>query len=129
KWEEVEGDGRVTSPIFIVPESMLSASGPPPLKELYVIVNSKLGPEFKLTDRTIAGVLGRSIAVALTSALRAQVALIKVGAQRHGIALRIARVDDAFNHPSRGPFDGQYMKALYEIAAAARRSATALAAH
>ena len=34
------------------------------------IVNSKLGPEFKMPDRSIAGVLGRSIAVALTAALR-----------------------------------------------------------
>jgi len=127
KFEELHGDGTVTSPIFIVPESMLSASSTarPPVKELYVIVNSKLGPEFKLIDRTIAGVLGRSIAVALTSALRAQIALIRVGAQRHGIALRIARVDEAFNHPSRGPFDGQYMKALYAFGVAAGKSGTA----
>jgi Patatin-like phospholipase len=127
KFEELHGDGTVTSPIFIVPESMLAAGSTarPPVRELYVIVNSKLGPEFKQTDRTIAGVLGRSIAVALTSALRAQVALIRIGAQRHGIALRIAQVDEAFNHPSRGPFDGQYMKALYEFGVAAGKSGTA----
>ena len=45
----------------------------PPLSQIYVIVNSKLGPEFKMPDRNIPGVLGRSIGVALTSALRAEI--------------------------------------------------------
>ena len=57
---------------------------------------SKLGPEFKMPDRNIPGVLGRSIGVALTAALRAEVMLIYIGAQRHGIALRIAHVDPSF---------------------------------
>jgi hypothetical protein len=97
----------------------------PPLGQLYVLVNSKLGPEFKMTERNIPGVLGRSIAVALTAALRVEVMLVHAGAQRHGIALRIAYVDPAFDHPSRGPFDGKYMQALYEVGAAAGKKGTA----
>ncbi len=57
----------------------------PPLSELYVIVNSKLGPEFSMPSRSIASVLGRAIAVALTQALRSQLMLVYAGAQRHGI--------------------------------------------
>ena len=45
--------------------------------------------------------------------------------QRHGIGLRIAHVDAAFNHPSRGPFDGKYMQALYEFGVAAGKNGTA----
>jgi hypothetical protein len=63
--------------------------------------------------------------VALTSALRADVMLLYVGAQRHSIAVRIAHVDPAFNHPSRGPFDGKYMQALYEFGVAAGKKGTA----
>jgi hypothetical protein len=70
-------------------------------------------------------VLGRSIAVALTAALRVEVMLVHAGAQRHGIALRIAYVDPAFDHPSRGPFDGKYMQALYEVGVAAGKKGTA----
>jgi hypothetical protein len=127
RFQEVHGDGTLTAPFFVVPESMLSASSAsrPPLSQIYVIVNSKLGPEFKMPDRNIAGVLGRSIGVALTSALRAQVALLYVGAQRHGIGLRIAHVDPAFDHPSRGPFDGKYMQALYEFGVAAGKRGAA----
>ena len=127
RFEEMHNDGTLTAPFFVVPESMLSASSAsrPPLTQLYVIVNSKLGPEFQMSDRSIPSVLGRSIAVALTAALQADVSLIRVGAQRHGIALRIAHVDATFNYPSRGPFDGKYMQALYDVGVAAGKSGTA----
>jgi hypothetical protein len=127
RFAEMHGDGTLTAPFFVVPQSMLSArpSIPPPLDQVYLIVNSKLGPEFKMPERNVPGVLGRSIAVALTAALQAEVALLAVGAQRHGVALHLAHVDDRFDHPSRGPFDGQYMKALYEFGAAAGKKGTA----
>jgi hypothetical protein len=128
--KEMHGDATLTTPFFVVPESMLAdkSSSRPPLQEVYVIVNSKLGPEFKMPDRNIPGVLGRSIAVALTAALRSEVALLHVGAQRHGISLRIAHVDSGFDHPSRGPFDGKYMEALYEVGVAAGKKGTAFEA-
>jgi hypothetical protein len=127
RFEEMHNDGTLTAPFFAIPESMIAAGGPsrPPLAQLYVIVNSKLGPEFQMPSRTIPGVLGRSIAVALTAALRAEVMLIQVAAQRHGIALHIAHVDSAFNVPSRGPFDGKYMQALYDFGVTAGKKGTA----
>jgi Patatin-like phospholipase len=127
KFQELHGDGTLTTPFFVVPETMLStrSTSRPPFGQLYVLVNSKLGPEFKMPDRNVPGILGRSIAVALTAALRAEVMLIYVGAQRHGIALRIAHVDPSFDHPSRGPFDGKYMQALYEVGLAAGKKGTA----
>jgi hypothetical protein len=127
KFQELHGDGTLTAPFFVVPESMLSprSTTRPPFSQLYVLINSKLGPEFKMPDRNVAGVLGRSIGVALTSALRAEVMLVYIGAQRHGIALRMAPVDPTFDHPSRGPFDGKYMQALYEVGVAAGKKGTA----
>ncbi len=127
KFHELHGDGTLTAPFFVVPDTMLSPRGAtrPPFGQLYIIVNSKLGPEFKMPDRNIPGILGRSIGVALTAALRAEVMLVYIGAQRHGITLRIAHVDPSFDHPSRGPFDGQYMQALYEVGVAAGKKGTA----
>jgi Patatin-like phospholipase len=127
KFEEMHSDGTITSPFFVVPESMFSANAKsrPPFSQLYVIVNSKLSPEFGMPGRSIPGVLGRSIAVALTTALRSEVMLVSVGAQRHGIALRIAHVDPTFNYPSRGLFDGKYMQALYDVGVAAGKKGTA----
>src|SRR5262245_736886 len=127
KFHELHGDGTLTAPFFVVPEAMLSAYSTSrlPFSQLYVLVNSKLGPEFKMPDRNIPGVLGRSIGVALTAALRTEVMLTYVGAQRHGVALRIAHVDPAFDHPSRGPFDGKYMQALYDVGVAAGKKGAA----
>jgi hypothetical protein len=78
-----------------------------------------------MAERNIPEVLGRAIAVALTSALRAQVALISAAAPRHGIALHVAQVPGSFDHPSRGPFDGRYMQALYDFGVAAGKQGTA----
>jgi hypothetical protein len=129
RFEEAHGDGTLTAPFFVLPESMLSAASTarPPVSQVYVIVNSKLDPEFRMPERNIPGVLGRSIGVALTSALRSEVALLSVGAKHHGIGLRVAHVDPAFDFPSRGPFDGKYMQALYEFGVAAGRKGTAFA--
>ncbi len=129
QFQEMHGDGTLTAPFFVAPESMLAPGSTtrPPISQLYVIVNSKLGPEFNMPSRSIPGVLGRSIAVALTAALRAELMLVHVGAQRHRIDLRIAHVADAFNFPSRGPFDGKYMQALYEFGVAAGKTGTAFA--
>jgi predicted acylesterase/phospholipase RssA len=62
RFQEIHGDATLTTPFFVVPESMLAAGNAsrPPLSQLYLIVNSKLGPEFKMSDRNIPGVLGRS---------------------------------------------------------------------
>jgi hypothetical protein len=120
----MHNDGTLTAPFFVLPESMLNTNSPPSIPALYLLVNSKLDPEFKMPDADIPGVLGRSISVALTAALRAQVSLLRVGAQRHGIPLRIAHIDPQFNHPSRGPFDGKYMQALYQFALEAGKKGT-----
>jgi hypothetical protein len=127
RFEEMHNDGTLTAPFFAIPEAMFSAgsSSRPPMSQLYVVVNSKLVPEFQMPTRNLVGVLARSIAVALTSALRAEVMLIYVGAQRQGIGLRIAYVDPAFNFPSRGPFDGRYMQQLYERGVEAGKKGTA----
>jgi hypothetical protein len=125
RFHEIHGDATLTTPFFVVPEAMLSRTSPPPMNQIYIIVNSKLGPEFKMADRNLPGVLGRSIGVALTAALRSELALLHVAAQRHGMSLSIAHVDPAFDHPSRGPFDGQYMAALYAVGLAAGKNGTA----
>src|SRR5258708_8689640 len=82
KFHELHGDGTLTAPFFVVPDTMLSPRGAtrPPFGQLYIIVNSKLGPEFKMPDRNIPGILGRSIGVALTAALRAGSKFVYIGA-------------------------------------------------
>src|SRR5262249_61449016 len=66
KFHELHGDGTLTAPFFVMPETMLSArsTSRPPLNQLYVIVNSKLGPAFKMPYRNIHDGLCGSIGFA-----------------------------------------------------------------
>jgi hypothetical protein len=128
KFHEMHSDGTITAPFFVMPEALLSSTSGGarvPLSDLYILVNSKLGPEFKMPDRNVASVLGRSIAVALTAALRAEIMIVHAGAHRHGIGVHVAYVDGGFDFPSRGPFDGKYMQALYEFGVAAGKKGNA----
>jgi hypothetical protein len=126
RFEEMHGDGTLTAPFFVLPEPMLAhaSRARPPLGQVYVIVNSRPAAAFKMADRNVPGVLGRSIGVALTSALQSEVSLLSLAGQRLGFSLQIAQIDPAFNYPSHGPFDGKYMQALYEFGLGASQKGT-----
>jgi hypothetical protein len=126
KFQEMHNDGTLTAPFFVAPEAMFTgnASGRLP-SELYVVINSKLNSEFSVTEHRLSLILGRAIGVGLTAALRAELLLTVGGAQRQGINLSIAHVDDSFSHPARGLFDPDYMKALFEFGQQAAKGGNA----
>ena len=55
KFEELHSDGTITAPFFVVPELMLGvgSTSRPPLDQLYLIINSRLGHDFSMPDRSI----------------------------------------------------------------------------
>jgi predicted acylesterase/phospholipase RssA len=115
---ELHNDGTITAPFFIAPESVLAGTSTVhlPVKEVYVIANAKLSPQFEFTtppQTTV--VLGRSIAVALRAGLRVELLLTLAAAQKLGITVNVAQIDPEFDHPSRGAFDPDYMQALYQF--------------
>ena len=125
KFQEMHNDGTLTAPFFVAPEAMFSgASGRLP-PEVYVIINSKLNPEFSVTEHRLSLILGRSIGVGLTAALRAELLLTLAGAQRQGITLNVSHVDESFSHPAHGLFDPDYMKALFEFGQQAAKGGSA----
>jgi predicted acylesterase/phospholipase RssA len=118
KFQELHLDGTVSAPFFVAPEGTLSANGARlPTSQLYVIVNSKLTSEFYLPDRHVKMILARTIGVALTTELRAELLLITTAAQRLGLAFDAAYIPDSFQQISRSLFDGEYMEALYKLGA------------
>jgi hypothetical protein len=115
--QELHNDGTITAPFFIAPEQVLAGTGTVqlPTKELYVIANAKLSQQFEMTTPQTALVLGRSISLALQSGLRVELLLTLAAAQKQGISVNVAQIDAEFEHPSRGAFDPDYMKALYDF--------------
>jgi predicted acylesterase/phospholipase RssA len=116
--QELHNDGTITAPFFIAPESVLGGTGTVhlPTKQLYVIANAKLSQQFDVTTPQTAIVLGRSISLALQSGLRIELLLTLAAAQRQGMSLSVAQIDPEFQHPARGAFDPDYMKALFDFA-------------
>jgi predicted acylesterase/phospholipase RssA len=116
--QELHNDGTITAPFFIAPESVLAGTGTVhlPTRQLYVIANAKLSQQFDMTTMQTVGVLGRSIALALQSGLRIELLLTLAAAQKQGIGLSVAQIDEEFQHPARGAFDPEYMKALFDFA-------------
>ena len=116
--QEMHNDGTITAPFFIAPTSVLARTGTVhlPTKELYVIANAKLSQQLDVTTPQTTVVLGRSISLALQAGLRIELLLTLAAAQKQGISLSVAQIDPEFEHPSRGAFDPDYMKALFDFA-------------
>jgi patatin-like phospholipase len=126
QFQEMHGDGGATGPLYFGPEAYLSPASPLrfPATGVYAIFNGKLTNEFYLPSRTTAGILGRSIGIALKAGGRLQLALAGVAAQKAGIPFEITYVDDGFAQVGRGLFDSKYMNALYDYGLAQGRVET-----
>jgi Patatin-like phospholipase len=116
QFQEMHGDGGASGPLFFGPEAYLMPGTPLrlPATGLYAIFNGKLSTEFYLPSRTTAGILGRSIGIALKAGGRLQLALAGIAAQKANIPLNFTYVDEGFEQVGRGLFDPKYMNALYD---------------
>ena len=126
-FREMHADGALAGPFFVAPLAALSATSPfrLPASELYIVLNSKLTPDFGVTDRSPISVLGRSFSVALKGAARVALANVYPVARRSDTAFKLTYIDAAFAQPSRGAFDPDYMQALFDFGAAKGRDGAA----
>jgi hypothetical protein len=116
-FKEMHADGGTGGPFFVGPESWLTGNGSfrLPTHELYVIVNGKLGPEFEVTPPNTLGVLGRAFSAAVKTGTRVEIAGAAAASRRDAITFKLAHIAESFDHPSRGLFDPDYVKALYDF--------------
>jgi hypothetical protein len=118
--QELHADGGIAMPFFVAPEAMLAGArgGLPtsaglPAREVQVIVNNRLEPEFQATQRSLMSVIGNALSAAVKASVRASLAVHGAFARGQGITLRVATIG-AEVAPSPGPFDGPTMRALFE---------------
>jgi hypothetical protein len=116
-FKEMHADGGTGGPFFVGPESWLTGTDSLrlPTHELYVIVNGKLGPEFEVTPPNTLGVLGRAFSAAVKTGTRVEIAAAAAASRRDAISFKLAHIAESFDHPSRGLFDPDYVKALYDF--------------
>ena len=118
-------DGGLAATIYAAPDSMLIGGSTTrlPTSQLTIILNSKLVSEFAVTDRSLPGVLGRALSLGVKRSSRTAAILLEAAAKRSGVEFNIAYVDQSFDVPSRGLFDPEYMKALFDVGTRQGRSA------
>jgi hypothetical protein len=68
-----------------------------------------------VTERSTLGILGRTVSAAIKVIARNAIDRAYVLAQRSNVPFHIAFIDEAFSAPSRGPFDSDYMKTLFDF--------------
>ncbi len=129
RFAEMHVDGGVGGQFFVAPPAlMVSNSGYRiPATQLYIVVNSTLRPEFQVVERSTPAILAQAVGMAVQTDLRLMLDRTFVAAKNSGIGFNVATIPASFNAPSRGPFDPEYMKALFDAGYAQGNSANAFA--
>lgn len=117
KFQEMHADGGLTYQFFIAPASMMQANSSArlPATDLYVIVNTTLASNFVPTERDTLSILNRGVSVGVKTLTKIMIDQAYAAAKRNGIGFQLATIDPKFNVPSRGAFDPDYMKALFNF--------------
>lgn len=125
RFQEMHADGGLGAQFFVAPDSILTSTSAYrlPATALYIVVNMKLTPDFGVGERSTLSILGRAVTAAIKVVTRATIDRAYAVAKRSGIPFNLAYVDSAFFAPSRGAFDSDYMKALFEFGVAQGKSA------
>jgi predicted acylesterase/phospholipase RssA len=112
---EMHVDGGVGGQFFVAPAALLASDSgyKIPATQLYIVVNAGLEPDFAVVDPTTPSILAQAVGTAVMVDLRLMLDRAFVAAKNSGVGFNVAAIPADFNAPSRGPFDPDYMKALF----------------
>ena len=129
RFSEMHVDGGVGGQFFVAPLALMeSTSGYRiPATQLAIVVNSRLGRDFQVVERSTPLILTQAVGMAVDVDLRLMLDRAFVAAKNSGIGFNVATIPQDFNAPSRGPFDPRYMRALFDTGFDQGKGATAFA--
>jgi predicted acylesterase/phospholipase RssA len=116
RFSEMHVDGGVGGQFFVAPPALMESNSgyKIPATQLYVVVNSGLQPEFQVVERSTPSILAQSVGMAVKTDIRLMLDRAFVAAKNSGIGFNAASIPPDFSAPSRGAFDPDYMKALFQ---------------
>jgi hypothetical protein len=126
---EMHVDGGTTMQVFTIPMGMeayaqrLRASGRP--RNIYVVMNTRLRPEFQLVERSTLPIARRSLSTLTKSNGVESLRIYRDFARRTNTALNVAFIDRDFTETAPAPFDRSYMNDLFEYGRAKSRAGAA----
>ncbi len=130
KFSEMHVDGGVGGQFFVTPPALMASNSgyKIPATALYIVVNSSLQRDFSVVDPSTPQILGQTVSMAVMVDLRLMLDRAFVAAKNSGIGFNVAAIPANFFAPSRGPFDPQYMAALFNAGYDLGKNATPFAA-
>jgi hypothetical protein len=130
RFQEMHVDGGLGGQFFVAPPSLMASTSEfrLPATQLYIVVNTGLQRDFKVVDRFAPTILTQSIGMAVPVDTSLMIDRSYIVAKRSGVEFNVASIPASFNAPSKGPFDPEYMKTLFQVGAVQGKGATAFAA-
>jgi predicted acylesterase/phospholipase RssA len=117
-FQEMHVDGSVVTPVFTLPESYLTRD----LRlrggkaELFVIINGRLEPSFRVVPDSTIPIVERSFTTASRSRSRAGLATTYAFAHRNGVGFNLTYIDPSLpEEPVGKGFDTAYMRNLFDV--------------
>jgi predicted acylesterase/phospholipase RssA len=129
QFQEMHVDGGVGGQFFVAPAAVMAATSDYrlPATALYVVINTGLQPDFQIVTRSTPSILTGTVGTAVKVDTRLMIDRAYLAAKRSGVEFNIASIPADFSAPSRGPFDPDYMSALFQLGETLGKSATPFA--
>jgi predicted acylesterase/phospholipase RssA len=126
QFQEMHVDGGVGGQFFVAPAAAMAATSDYrlPATALFVVINTGLQPDFQVVTRSTPSILTSTVGAAVKVDTRLMIDRAYLAAKRSGVDFNIASIPASFNVPSRGPFDPDYMTALFQLGETLGKSAT-----
>lgn len=126
KFAEMHVDGGVGGQFFVAPAALMAAAADYrlPATRLDIVVDSGLQPDFEIVQRSTEAILAQSVGMAVNVDTRLMLDRAYIVAKRSGVDFNVASIPPGFSAPSRGTFDPDYMKALFQTGYDLGKSAT-----
>ncbi|MFL6798433.1 MAG: patatin-like phospholipase family protein [Xanthobacteraceae bacterium] len=120
QFAEMHVDAGVTNNVFILPEAVLVSGTPvfPPdaRPKLYVIMNSKLVPDFELVRAATLPIVTRSFETSVRANTRNTLLASYQFAKSRNWDFNLTSIDASYPKPPENGFDAGYMQQLFEYA-------------
>lgn len=116
--EELHSDGGSSAQFFTLPEHLLVANNDHAKGQnlhIYVIVNNALIPEFSMSRERALPIMGRAYGILLKSQTKHGLVALYNFAQRSGVDLDIASIDEQVPYSMLNPLSVDYMRSVYRI--------------
>lgn len=116
-FEELHVDGGVTTNVFTLPDAMLAGGGGRESirGSMYVIMNTRLTPEFQVVEAQVPVLLGRTIGTLLKAHSKAVVLTSIEFARSTGIDFNLTHMNVELPKDLKPSFNTEYMRAVYAI--------------